>query len=74
MSAIQDISNSNEIPNDLRDFVRETISRLFWEWYQKNKEDKLVTVGWWIFHKTIKLKDLHGVFELLFGPESGIGL
>ena len=73
MSAIQEISQSNEIPDELKDFVRETISKLFWKWYFANKDDKLVKVGWWIFAK-IYLRDLKSVFEMLFGSAPTVKL
>jgi hypothetical protein len=72
MSAIQDVAASNEIPDELKQFVMETVSKLFWRWYHEHKDNKLVKVGWWIFHKTIYLRDLHSVFEMLFGPEPAI--
>jgi hypothetical protein len=43
------------------------ISTLFWTWFQTNQDHKITTVKWWFIRKTIYVKDLEGVFELLFG-------
>lgn len=49
------------------DRLKFIIAGLFWTWYDANKDDKLVTIRKWFISKTIYLRDLEGVFVLLFG-------
>ena len=48
--------------------IRELVSGLFWAWYASNVDKKITSLKWWIFRKTIYVRDLESVFELLFGP------
>jgi len=56
------------------DFIRELISKAFWAWYALNTERKITTIRWWVIRKTVYVKDLSGVFELLFGPPTSTTL
>ncbi len=48
------------------------VGKLFWIWYNANVNRKLTSIKLWIFSKSIYVKDLKGIFILLFGPENGI--
>lgn len=61
MSAVAESTNAS--------IIRETIAILFWRWYEINKEFKLVTIRKWFFNHTFTVKELYGVFVLLFGPQ-----
>ena len=52
------------------DNVRKVISVLFWTWYATNTDRKITTVKWWVFRKTLFVRDLESIFELLFGPRN----
>ncbi len=69
MSALQEVSQSQEIPDELKAFVLTVVGKLFWKWYRDHEQDKLLSVGWWFIKKTVRVHDLHGLFELLFGKE-----
>ena len=49
--------------------LKTLIANLFWTWFAANKDHKVTSVKWWILSKTFYVKDLVGVFELLFGPQ-----
>ncbi len=69
MSALTDVAASNEIPDELKKFVMETVGGLFWNWYHVHANDRILSVGWWIIKKTVRVKDLYSVFVMLFGSE-----
>lgn len=56
-------------PETTTDNIKRFLALMFWNWYQVNQDDKLVRIDYWIFHKTMKVRDLKPVFELLFGPQ-----
>lgn len=45
------------------------IAAFFWKWYEQNKQVILLRTGFWFIHFTIRVQDLHNLFEDLFGPE-----
>lgn len=69
MSALADISKSDEIPPELKALVEQVVGKLFWGWYEQHKDVTVVKVGWWFIHKSVHVSDLRSVFEMLFGPE-----
>lgn len=69
MSALSEVVQSPEIPPELKAAIEAVVAKLFWGWYEKHKDLKLVSVGWWFIRKTVRVSDLRSVFEMLFGPE-----
>ena len=47
--------------------IKAIISILFWTWYASNLDRKVLTIKKWFISKTVYVRDLEGVFELLFG-------
>lgn len=48
------------------------VAPLFWAWFRNNGDRKVYTIKVWIINKTIYVRDLRPVFEMLFGPEGAI--
>lgn len=40
----------------------------FWNWFDANRHDEVVTIKVLMFRKTVKVGDLQIVFERFFGP------
>ena len=73
MAAINEIRvnlASANVPPEVIGAVKSAFAVAFWQWYRINKTDRLVTIKWWFIRKTIRVGDLHDVFEMLFGPET----
>lgn len=68
MAALDEINVQELEPQTTSDIAKDAIARLFWHWYQMNLDRPVTTVKVWFFRKTIQVKDLKGIFELLFGP------
>ena len=51
------------------DFIKSLIAREFWIWYEQHKEDKIVSVGFLFLRKTVRVRNIKFVFELLFGAQ-----
>jgi hypothetical protein len=68
MSVLHELDVSSIAKSANEAFIREMVSKLFWTWYFSNQDKKLTTVSWWIVKKTIYVRDIRGVFEILFGP------
>lgn len=51
--------------NELSPFI----AKFFWEWYNEHGQAILLRTGFLFIHFTIRVKDLHNLFESLFGPE-----
>ena len=73
MAALNEINVTTLVPAKSQEAIRAIIGQLFWNWYQSNKDDKLVRLS--LFHglikKTVYLRDLEPALELLFGPNNG---
>lgn len=73
MAAIDDIQSSDALDIDIPDWVKpmiqSAVAKFFWAWYHLHENDKIVSIGWWFIKKTVRVKDIHGIFVLLFGPE-----
>lgn len=41
----------------------------FWAWFHEHMEDKIVSINLLFIHKTVRVKNIKGIFEMLFGPE-----
>ena len=54
-------------PESTQDHIKKTIALLFWSWYALNQERRVTTIRVWFIKRTIYVRDLEGVFELLFG-------
>jgi hypothetical protein len=50
------------------DRIRHIIAAAFWLWYASHKDTKLTTIKVWFISKTVKVRDIESVFEMLFGP------
>lgn len=68
MSALKEIDFSSVSAETNENVIRTMIGALFWTWYAQNEDRKLTTLKIWFLRKTIYVRDLTGVFELLFGP------
>lgn len=53
----------------LWDELKPFIASFFWKWYASNNNDILLRTGFLFIHFTIRVKDIHALFETLFGPE-----
>lgn len=54
-------------PETTTDHIKKTISLLFWAWFEMNQDRRLTTLHFWFIRRTVKVRDLEGVFEILFG-------
>lgn len=74
MSALNEIDLSHLIPEQTEQAIRATINRLFWAWFEANKDNKLFRLS--LFHGLIKkqiyVRDLEDVFTLLFGLKNAL--
>jgi len=68
MAVLHELDVSEISSESSEKIIREIVARLFWVWYFQNLERKITTVKVWFFQKTFRVKDLEGVFILLFGP------
>jgi hypothetical protein len=68
MSAIFEIRVPAAQNNDNLDEIRKIFAKAFWSWLLARWEHRLVTVRILIFKKTVKVKDLASLYEMLFGP------
>lgn len=70
MTALQQIDVTDLIPAHTQDAIKRIINRLFWTWYEANKNDKLTRISLFggLIRKTVYLRDLAPALELLFGP------
>lgn len=48
-------------------WIRQSIADDIWEWYRGHEGDAVVKIEKWIFHYTVRVHHLHGLFVLLFG-------
>lgn len=69
MPAIDEI-NLQAAVNSTTDaeWIRGFIKAELWDWFEAHKDDKVKTVNFWIIHRTIYVRDLQAVFELILGP------
>lgn len=49
-------------------WFREAVADDFWEWFRENPERRILKVRKWVFHFTVRVRHLEGLFEILFGP------
>jgi hypothetical protein len=68
MAALDEINVEELEPSTTSDIAKEAIAKLFWHWYHMNLDRSVTTIKVWFFRKTVTVKDLKGIFELLFGP------
>jgi hypothetical protein len=68
MSALRELDLSSLEKEAEQAFLRQAISTLFWGWFESNRDRKVTTINWWFIRKTLYVRDLFGVFEILFGP------
>lgn len=52
--------------------IKKIINVMFWSWYVANQNLKVVTVKWLFISKTLYVRDLKVLFELLVGPEPSV--
>lgn len=53
----------------LSDAARALISQAAWHWFVLNRDLRVVTIKWWFIRKTVYLRDLEDVWEMIFGPK-----
>lgn len=69
MYAVEEIDTTGLANTTNEDEIRKSISAMFWMWYQTHAEQKVTTVKFWFISKTVYVRDLHSLFQLLFGPQ-----
>ncbi len=69
------VSGVDRIPEPLREFVRELLKAARAEWsedvwaiFDTYREKRILTVGWWIFRFTVRVKHCGALIALLVGP------
>lgn len=68
MAALDEINVDTLEPETTSDIVKDSIAKLFWHWYHMNLDRPVTTIRVWFIRRTIQVKDLKAIFELLFGP------
>lgn len=71
MAVLQELNVSQLAAASNEQLIREIVSKLFWTWYFSNQDRKITTIRVWFIRRTIYVRDIRGVFELLFGPVDG---
>lgn len=71
MAALEELDVSSIQGTGNEALIKEFISKLFWAWFFSNQDRKITTIHWWIFNKTLYVRDIEGVFILLFGNPNG---
>jgi hypothetical protein len=69
MAAVDEIDTAGLANTTNEDEIRKGISAMFWMWYKTHADQKVTAVKFWFISKTVRVRDLHGLFQLLFGPE-----
>lgn len=69
MAALDDIQVKYLDVDTDEEVVRARISALFWGWYEENMDQVVTKVDLFIFKKTVKVRDIRPIFEMLFGPQ-----
>ncbi len=69
MSALSSAKVLGSGAAELTPVQRAALSAVFWEWYRTHSEDVIVKRKVIFFTVTIRVRDLHPLFESLFGPE-----
>jgi hypothetical protein len=70
MSALQEVNLLDfTIKQREQDKFRKVVADVFWSWFESNHDTKVTTVQFWIVKKSIFVRDLRSIFELLFGPQ-----
>ncbi len=74
MAALNELDVRSLIPKQTEEMIRAAINRLFWGWYDSNKDNKLFRISLFrgLVKKQIYVRDLQDVFTLLFGSENGL--
>jgi len=68
MAALDEINVDALEPETTSDIVKDSIAKLFWHWYHMNLDHPVTTIRVWFIRRTVQVKDLKAIFELLFGP------
>jgi hypothetical protein len=70
MAAINEVRvSSAQIPPAIVELARREFAHAFWEWFRLNQNRRLFKIKVWFISKSVYVRDLHDVFEMLFGPE-----
>lgn len=69
MSALQNAQLSGAGAAQLTPIQRAALAAVFWEWYRAHSDDVIVKRKIVVFSVTIRVKDLRGLFVMLFGEE-----
>lgn len=71
MAMLDDAMVSVDVsPQDVTiDLIKEAIARQAWGWYDVHKDDVILSRKILFFAVNIHVRDLHGLFVRLFGPE-----
>lgn len=70
MSALEEVNLLDfTIKQRDQDRFKKIVSDVFWSWFESNLDTKVTTVQFWIIKKSIFVRDLRSIFELLFGPQ-----
>ena len=52
--------------------VRQAFAAQLWGWIHANADREVYTLRLWVITKTLRVRDLHPVFTLLFGPDPSL--
>lgn len=66
---VNDVSNATgqQVSPLVVEQVKESLGVFFWNWYKFHQEDKIITINFFIFSKTVRVKNIKEIFKLLFG-------
>lgn len=69
MGHLQDAARAGAIGVQVPPDVLRSIAAVCWNWYHAHADDTVVKRKVLVFSVTIRVRDLEGVFFLLFGPD-----
>lgn len=68
MAALDEMNVGRLAPEQQESTVKRIINELFWNWFFLNQNRKVTAVKIWFFKKSVYVRDLKSIFELLVGP------
>lgn len=68
MAALDEMNVGRLAPEQQESTVKRIINELFWNWFFLNQHRKVTAVKIWFFKKSVYVRDLKSIFELLVGP------
>ncbi len=50
--------------------IPDSTRRRFWAWYDAHADDVILRKGFWVFSITVRVRNLHFLFERIFGSHT----